>query len=100
MPANFSRRGFLGTAAMTGALARLRAEVAGPQTPPLAFPQELKARSTVAIVKGEQRRKNITDALAAIDRQILPVMRRKKYVIVKVNNVSTVNQLAATQADA
>jgi uncharacterized protein (DUF362 family) len=90
----------LGAAAGAGALARLRAEVAGPQTPPLLFPQEIKSRSTVAIVKGEQRRKNVTDALAAIDHEIRPAMRRKKYVIIKVNNVSTVNQLAATHADA
>jgi len=100
MPANFSRRQFLGAAAGAGALARLRAEVAGPQTPPLIFPQEIKTRSTVAIVKGDQRRKNITDALAAIDHQIRPAMKGKKYIAIKVNNVSTVNQLAATHADA
>src|SRR5437762_3585136 len=98
MTANFSRRHFLGAAAGAGALARLRGEVAGPQTPPLLFPQELKSRSTVAIVNGDQRRKNITEALAAIDHQIRPLMKRKKYVVIKVNNVSTVNQLAATHA--
>src|SRR5579871_2882773 len=100
MPVNFSRRQFLGAAAGAGALATLRAEVDGPRTPPLLFPQELKSRSTVAIVKGEERRKIVTEALAAIDHQIRPVMKRKKYVIIKVNNVSTVNQLAATHADA
>src|SRR5689334_13336012 len=100
MPVNFSRRRFLGAAAGAGALATLRAQVAGPQTPLLQFPQELKSRSTVAIVKGEVRRKNVTESLAAIDRQILPALKRKKYVVIKVNNVSTVNQLAATHADA
>ena len=29
-----------------------------------------------------------------------PVLRRKKYVVIKPNNVSTVNPLAATNADA
>jgi uncharacterized protein (DUF362 family) len=56
--------------------------------------------STVALVKGESRRKNIAQALTAIDDQVRPGLKRKKYVVVKVNNVSTVNQLAATHADA
>jgi uncharacterized protein (DUF362 family) len=99
MPLNFSRRDFFGVAAGAGALATLRAQVAGPQTPPLAFLHELKTRSTVAIVKGDARRQNVGDALAAIDHQIAPVLKRKKYVIIKVNNVSTVNQLAATHVD-
>jgi uncharacterized protein (DUF362 family) len=100
MPVNFSRRQFLGAAAGAGALATLRAQVAGPQTPPLLFPRELQSRSTVAIVKGEERRNIVAEALAAIDHQIRPVMKRKKYIIIKVNNVSTVNQLAATHAGA
>jgi uncharacterized protein (DUF362 family) len=100
MPLNFSRRDFLGVAAGAGALATLRAQVAGSQTPPLAFPQELKTRSTVAIVKGDARRQIVGDALAAIDHQIAPVLKRKKYVIIKVNNVSTVKQLASTHSDA
>jgi uncharacterized protein (DUF362 family) len=99
MPLKFSRRDFFGAAAGAGALATLRAQVAGPQTPPLAFPQELKTRSTVAIVRGEQRRKIVADSLAAIDYQIRPALRRKKYVVIKVNNVSTEKQLAATHAD-
>jgi uncharacterized protein (DUF362 family) len=41
----------------------------------------------------------VADALSAIDQQIRPAIQRKKYVIVKVNNVSTENQLAATHAD-
>src|SRR5205823_4734860 len=100
VPVNFSRRDLFGLVAGAGALAALRAEVDGPQAPPLLFPQELKSPSTVAMVKGEERRKIVTESLAAIDHQIRPVLKRKKYVIVKVNNVSTVNQLAATHADA
>jgi len=54
----------------------------------------------VALVKGENRRQNIADALAAIDDQVRPVLRTKKYVAIKVNFVSTARQLAATHADA
>lgn len=57
-------------------------------------------RSAVSLVKGDNRRKNVYDALVAIDDQILPVLKKKKYVVLKPNNVSTVNQLAATHADA
>src|SRR5262249_31903209 len=72
----------------------------GPQTPSLSLSQEPRSRSTVAIVKGDERRKIVTESLAAIDHQIAPVMKRKKYVIIKVNNVSTSKQLASTHADA
>ncbi|NWG14679.1 MAG: DUF362 domain-containing protein [Acidobacteria bacterium] len=57
-------------------------------------------RSVVSLVQGEERRKNIRDSLVAIEDQILPVLRTKKYVVIKPNLVSTVNQLAATHADA
>ena len=96
----FSRRSFFSAVAGVGGLTALRAQVAGPNTPPLTFTPESAAKSTVAIVKGDVRRKIVRDALAAIDHQIRPVMKRKKYVIIKVNNVSTMNQLAATHADA
>jgi uncharacterized protein (DUF362 family) len=56
--------------------------------------------STVALVKGDSRRKNIAQALTAIDDQVRPGLKAKKYVLIKVNNVSTNNQLAATHADA
>ncbi len=57
-------------------------------------------RSVVAVVPGESRRKNIHDALVAIEDQILPALKTKRYVIIKPNLVSTVNQLAATHVDA
>ena len=57
-------------------------------------------RSAVSLVKGEDRRKNILDALVAIDDQIRPVLARRRYVIIKPNFVSSSNQLAATHADA
>jgi uncharacterized protein (DUF362 family) len=56
-------------------------------------------KATVAMIRGEERRKNISTALEAIDDQIRPILKKKKYVVIKPNNVSTVNQLAATHAD-
>lgn len=57
-------------------------------------------RATVTLVKGEDRRKNIFQALVGIDEQLQPLLKQKKYVLIKPNNVSTNNQLAATHADA
>jgi uncharacterized protein (DUF362 family) len=62
------------------------------------YPYE--SRSPVALVKGDDRRKNVTEALLAVDREIAPALNRKKYVAIKVNNVDTRNQLAATHVDA
>src|SRR5512136_765597 len=56
--------------------------------------------STVALVQGESRRKIVCDSLAAVADQILRVLKRKKYVVIKPNIVNTVNQLASTHADA
>jgi uncharacterized protein (DUF362 family) len=96
---NLSRRAFFHLSAGAGTLAALHAQVAAPSTPTLAYTSP-PPRSTVAIVKGDERRRNVRDALAAIDPQIRAGIAGKKYVIVKVNNVSTTNQLAATHADA
>ncbi|HWQ56403.1 MAG TPA: DUF362 domain-containing protein [Bryobacteraceae bacterium] len=57
-------------------------------------------RAAVSLVRGEDRRKNVHDALAAIDDQIRPALRRKKYVLLKPNCVSVKNQLGSTHADA
>jgi uncharacterized protein (DUF362 family) len=67
-------------------------------THPDPFPA-LEKRSTVAIVQGDNRRKMIYESLAAIDDQIKPVLKTKKSVVIKPNNVSTTIQLAATHAD-
>jgi uncharacterized protein (DUF362 family) len=58
------------------------------------------AASTVALVKGEDRRKNVAEALAMIERDILPVLKQKKYVVIKPNVVSLAQPLVATHADA
>jgi uncharacterized protein (DUF362 family) len=51
-------------------------------------------------VQGDSRRKNVHDALLAIDGEIKPKLKRRKYVIIKPNDTSTVNQLASTHVDA
>ena len=61
---------------------------------------ETPARSLVALTQGPERRKNVTAALDAIDGQIRPQLKRKKYVLIKPNFVSVERQLAATHADA
>jgi uncharacterized protein (DUF362 family) len=66
---------------------------------PAPFPA-LQTRSTVSLVHGEDRRKNVYEALLAIDEQIKPRLKQKKYVVIKVNNVTTTNQLGASHADA
>jgi uncharacterized protein (DUF362 family) len=112
MPLSFSRRHFFKFAAGTGVIAsplpltlRLLGQQAPAATPaetPARLPEPVFAydrRATVALVRGEERRKIIHDALAAIDQDIQPRLKRKKYVVIRVNNVSTNNQLAATNAD-
>ena len=58
------------------------------------------SRSKVAVAHGENRRKNISEALLSLDSQIQSVLQRKKYVLIKPNNVSTEIQLASTHVDA
>ena len=56
--------------------------------------------SRVALIHGDDRRKNVRAALEAIDAEIRAGLRNKKSVVIKPNNVSTTNQLAATHLDA
>ncbi len=96
----FSRRHFIrltGTGILLSS-SRLSAQQAPATKTEVIRP--LSGRSKVSLVRGENRRKNAHDALLAIDEQIRPRLARKKYVIIKPNNVSTVNPLAATDADA
>ncbi|MGE5568927.1 MAG: DUF362 domain-containing protein [Rhodospirillales bacterium] len=110
MEVNFTRRHFLHFAAGAGAIISplpvsrlLLGQLPPGVQAPTSLPEPVTPftrRSTVALVKGEDRRKNILEALTAIDDQIKPLLKRKKYAIIKPNNVSTTNQLAATHADA
>ena len=56
--------------------------------------------SVVSLVRGADRRKNVAEALSLVEDQILPVLRTKKYVVVKPNVVSLIQPLAASNADA
>jgi uncharacterized protein (DUF362 family) len=91
-----------GAGALAGAASQGRLQGQQEIPPPVPaipiYPYE--TRSPVALLKGEDRRKNVTQALLAVDREIGPAIKRKKYVVIKVNNVSTTNQLAATHVDA
>ena len=65
--------------------------------PPVQVPVN---RAKVSLVLGDSRRKNVHEALAAIDAEIKQKLKRFKYVVIKPNDTSTVNQLASTHADA
>lgn len=54
----------------------------------------------VSLVTGDERRKNVYNALVALDDQILPALKRKKYVLIKPNCVAVNFQLGSTHADA
>ena len=54
----------------------------------------------MALTHGDNRRKNVLDALTSIDAEVKAGLARKKYVVIKPNNVSTEKQLASTHADA
>ena len=109
----FSRRNFFSLAAAAAAGSR---GVLSAQPPAQAPPQKqapnlepwtsqpqpypyYATRSTVAIAKGDNRRKLVEDALVAIDDQIRPVLKTKKYVLIKPNCVSAV-PLGTTNPDA
>jgi len=57
-------------------------------------------QAKVALIHGDDRRKNVRAALETIDADIRAGLRGKKSVLIKPNNVSTENQLAATHLDA
>jgi len=89
-PTVFSRRTMLQLTALAPALRPLFGQT---QTAP-------GKHTTVSLMRGDSRRKNATAALAAIDEQILPVLKTKKNVVIKTNFVSTTNQLAASHPEA
>jgi uncharacterized protein (DUF362 family) len=113
-----SRRSFFNIAAGAGALVGARSVLSAAQqaqpappaaagrptpdpepwrTQPQPYPY-FQGRSAVSLVKGENRRKMITEALVAIDDQIRPVLKTKKYVVLKPNCVSQV-ALGTTNAE-
>ncbi len=98
----FTRRHLLqgaGTSLLLSKARLLRAQEP-PAAPILPTVREFPGTSQVSLAPGDDRRKNITAALTAIDDQVVPKLRQKKYVVIKPNIVNTVNQLASTHADA
>jgi uncharacterized protein (DUF362 family) len=98
-----SRRGFFQLAGTGFLLQSQLPKTLKAQSPPAANEPEggaVAGPSKVALIHGDNRRKNVRQALEAIDGQIRAGLRRKKYVVIKPNNVSTTTQLAATHVDA
>lgn len=96
-----SRRGFLWTAAaFAGSTTLLRSQDEQVKTDSGQRSAVQVRRSTVSVIKGANRRQSISDALVAIEDQIMPVLATKKHVVIKPNIVSTSNQLASTHVDA
>jgi uncharacterized protein (DUF362 family) len=100
----FSRRDLLRIAAIGSVAPAVHGQQPGPQgapAVPLPLPVVTPAatRSAVSLVRGEDRRKNVYDALMAIDPELAPALKRKKHVLIKPNLTSNVKQLAATHAD-
>lgn len=69
----------------------------GPEVP---FTVPNPQRSTVSLVHGEDRRKNVYEALMAIDAELKPALRRKKYVLIKPNLTAPLVKIAVTHPDA
>jgi len=74
-----------------------------PPEPQLKLPPDpivpIARRSTVSLVKGDDRRKNVYEALLAIDAELRPALQRKKSVLIKPNLTSVTLQLASTHTD-
>jgi len=84
-----SRRAMLQLTALAPAMRPLFSQAPAPPA----------ARSTVSLVRGEDRRAMATAALQAIDEQLRPALAAKKYVLIKPNCVANPNELSATHAD-
>jgi uncharacterized protein (DUF362 family) len=70
-----------------------------PFTVPVKPISPVNYRSTVSLVRGENRRKMVYDSLMAIDAEIRPALKHKKYVLIKVNLTSVDVQIASTHPD-
>jgi uncharacterized protein (DUF362 family) len=96
----FSRRELLqagaGVVTLAAAARRAVAQAPAPLPAPL-VPND--ARSLVSLMHGEDRRTNAYRALKEIDARIAPELKKKKYVLIKPNNVNSEAQLASTHAD-
>ena len=107
--AAFLRGSLTGQTAAPAATPRATPPATPSATPPARRPGQgghpeefpgLARRSTVAIEHGPDRRRNVYNALKAIDQDLQAKMKGKRYAIIKPNFVNTQNQLAASHADA
>lgn len=97
---HFTRRTFVQVAGTTALLPSRFLKAQTSWTPETVGASASAAPAKVALVSGDNRRKNIFQALVSIDDQIKPILKRKKRVVIKVNCVSDNFQLAATHVDA
>lgn len=79
--------------------ARLHGQEQAPPAVPAPPIVEYKPRSTVSLVQGESRQKNVYNALMAIDDQLRPKLAAARRVLIKPNNVGVEEPLSATHAD-
>jgi uncharacterized protein (DUF362 family) len=102
----FARAGAIAAAQGLALKAQQRPPVETPLDPRMATGDVEKLfkysdrRAKVALIKGDNRRKNIYESLVAINDQILPVLKTRKYVLIKPNGIDPSRQLISTQADA
>jgi uncharacterized protein (DUF362 family) len=102
-----NRREFLKTGLATGAAALFATRFARAAEPGARSGMPLAAQplagaaspSKVALTNGDSRTDNIFRALKSLEKEIAQAIGNRR-VVVKPNNVSTTNQLAATHADA
>jgi len=106
MSISFSRRNFLSFTGAGALVCQSASPLSAQQIPVPALPLPVEPvspvdyRSTVSLVRGEDRRKMIHDSLLALDAQLRPILKKKKYVFIKPNLTSADNQLASTHPDA
>jgi uncharacterized protein (DUF362 family) len=105
----FARAGAVATAQGLALQAQQRPQVdpgATPQDPRMATGDVAKLfhysdrHAKVSLIKGDNRRKNVYDALVAIDDKIRPTLQTRKYVLIKPNGLDPSRRLISTQADA
>jgi uncharacterized protein (DUF362 family) len=104
----FARAGAIATAQGLALQAQQKPPVdpgATPQDPRMSTGNAAKLfrysdrHAKVSLIKGDNRRKNVYDSLVAIDDQIRPALKTRKYVIIKPNGLDPSRQLISTQAD-
>ena len=96
---DFSRRSFMQVAGV-GLLWSAKPSMAGQAPRELVPPVQVPVgRARVSLIQGDNRRKNVYDALLAIDDDVKAKLKQRKHIIIKPNDTSTVNQLASTHVD-